>query len=679
MADFILKGKADFREIDKRMKTLPKDSQKAAKKVSAGWKSAGKAIATGLGVATVAAGLAGKAFVDLQQQIADARNELIDASTRSGIAAETLNGLKLAAKGSGQQFANLEGALNRFPKVLGDTAKGVGEAIDAFEVLGVATKDSSGDLRDADDVFKDVLDSLGKVESTTEKAALSTEIFGRSGGRMVQAFGGATDTLDTFAELANKFGTQVGPEAAKAANNWQREMANLDLVVGGAKETLFDFGTTGAEALRTVQIGVVTMTTLVDETFAVMTETVKSFGTFWVALLSGDVRKAQEAFAKGNIVTIVRSLDAAIDKAGEAGQEYADLAEKLSRTSGNQRVAANTAISYSSALDKTADSAKKATDALVELDTAGLGDFGDFADALKDLESVREDLRAASAADEDLLGIQIEIERIQELKRELEGIEEAETVLTERLRQLWTELNDELEAQDAALRTQRLESLQLVGESALNFGDALAGSVQQLNQLEINRAQDRIDQITQEAGGIDELTEADKARIAVQNSIIQSQFETQKAAARIQAIINTAEAVTKALTLGAAAPFAIAAIGVTSATQQAIISAQQPPPPITFDRGGVVASSFSRAAAPGAGGTVGTPDRTSITARNGEVVFTPEQARAMGGAATNIVVQNVYEHRTFGAFVRNDERRGGSLSRATRSRTARTGHRVRTT
>ena len=89
-------------------------SKKAMKASSAAAKKGAKdfqklaSSASMVGASFLAMGVGAIAFT---QKIADLTNELTDANTKTGIAVETLAGLRLAAEGSGLEFSNLEGGL----------------------------------------------------------------------------------------------------------------------------------------------------------------------------------------------------------------------------------------------------------------------------------------------------------------------------------------------------------------------------------------------------------------------------------------------------------------------------------------------------------------------------------------------------------------------------------------
>jgi hypothetical protein len=206
---------------------------------------------------TVTAATAGLA--SMAQGVADLRNDLADASTRSGIAVETLQGLRLAAEGSGLSFSALTSGLDQFGARLSQAAEGTGRTAEAFAALGVEVVDAGGNLRDGDAVLRETLAALNAMEPSAERSALAVEALGRTGGKLLQALSGTE--LGAFVEQARIFGVDVGPEAAKSAGEWQRATAELDLVTRGLKGAIVDAFGGGADALFTFTEAVVVVST----------------------------------------------------------------------------------------------------------------------------------------------------------------------------------------------------------------------------------------------------------------------------------------------------------------------------------------------------------------------------------------------------------------------------------
>ena len=190
-----------------------------------------------------------RAFQSFGQEIADLRNDITDASTRSGIAADTLEGLRLAAEGSGLSFSALTSSLDQFGRRVTAAADGGNATADAFEKLKVKVVDVNGDLRDGDAVLRDTLAALNGMESGALRSSLAMETLGRSGAKLMQALSGTE--LESFVALAKEFGVGVGPKAAAEAGKWQRASAELGVVMDGLKAEIFDM-VGGTDALVSV-------------------------------------------------------------------------------------------------------------------------------------------------------------------------------------------------------------------------------------------------------------------------------------------------------------------------------------------------------------------------------------------------------------------------------------------
>jgi len=244
---------------------------------SASLKSAGKsAKATDIdmkklakGAAAVGAGfLAASALaIKLTQALADYKNEVIDASARTGVAVDTMAGLRLAAKGSGLQFGAMESVLKVYTSKLAAADRGTAEAVEGFENLGVSIRDDvTGNLRDSDEIFRDTLARLGEMEPSTERTAAAVNALGTQSTKLFQALGDPKN-LDHFVDKAREFGVNFGPKAAEAAGNWQRAMADFDLVAMGAADNISTaLGAQGmAGALAKVNEAIIFVSTLIVE------------------------------------------------------------------------------------------------------------------------------------------------------------------------------------------------------------------------------------------------------------------------------------------------------------------------------------------------------------------------------------------------------------------------------
>ena len=80
------------------------------------------------------------------------------------------------------------------------------DAQQAFEKLGVSITERNGELRNAGDVFFDVVDSLGRIENATERDALAMQIFGEEAQRLNPIIEAGSGTINALAQEANNLG-----------------------------------------------------------------------------------------------------------------------------------------------------------------------------------------------------------------------------------------------------------------------------------------------------------------------------------------------------------------------------------------------------------------------------------------------------------------------------------------
>jgi len=160
-------------------------------------------MATAASVMGAAAIAAAGAVLTLTQRTADMINDLGDMSARTGTATKTLKGLELAARGSGAQLSDLEGVLR----------KATSQGLD----------------------FEQVAAHIQSIEDPTARTAEAMRLLGEEGGRLVQVLGDTS--VAQFAEFAETFGRDTGPEAAAAAAEWQRSTAALQTVLEGLTDT----------------------------------------------------------------------------------------------------------------------------------------------------------------------------------------------------------------------------------------------------------------------------------------------------------------------------------------------------------------------------------------------------------------------------------------------------------
>lgn len=300
--DYILKVSAD--QAKAALKTLTQQTDK----LGSGFEKTMKKM--GASMLKLAAGIAaaGAGVIAFGQQMADLANQMSDASTKTGLTTDTLQGLKLAAEGSGLSFSNLENGLVRFQSSITQAVEGTGAAADAFSALGIDVHNSQGELKSADKLFTQVTNRLGELEDSTMRNSIAMDLFGqRAGPALAQS--GALQNMKAFRDFAVEFGVNM-KDAGEEAARFQRAMAEIKTVLEGVFSSLL-LTATGtsklSDGLFVVADNIVYFGSIADdilgnitqliraliEGFKGVTGTIVNMGDVLVSVLSGDFAKAK--------------------------------------------------------------------------------------------------------------------------------------------------------------------------------------------------------------------------------------------------------------------------------------------------------------------------------------------------------------------------------------------------
>ncbi len=211
---------------EKGMKALSKSVDIAGKGL-AGLKTAAIAV-TGATVAlTGAVGVAVKEVTDLV-------NELNDLSVRSGLATDTISGLRFALIASGQSAEGLNEILGAISGQFSQLST-EGSAVEKkFKSFGIAVRDTNGVLRSNNDILLDVIKNITGLQDPSERSRRAVALVGEAGSKLNQAL--AAGDFEKFVQLTNEFGVRVGPKASTEAANLQRNISALNSILAGTTQ-----------------------------------------------------------------------------------------------------------------------------------------------------------------------------------------------------------------------------------------------------------------------------------------------------------------------------------------------------------------------------------------------------------------------------------------------------------
>lgn len=628
---------ADLSGLRKQLESIPGIGKDAAKAMAAELNKSFKA-------AEKAAAAAGKATKASMEQAEKATRSAADAGKELG------NRFGDAGSGAGK----LAGALDMLAPGLGGIGQGIADLADVGEVaagsLGSFAAPAIGVLAAAALVAVPVFMHLNAEMEAEAQAALVMANY--------NAF--ATNELELQRAAALDLAVATGEMTVE-------ERASADALHTSAQR-LFEYReglTETVEAARKVEI----RNTAIAETIGDIIDKVNLANPLmWLmkSIMGDTLPTATELTKKfADFVGVTGKLTTAETLATEAGVR---AGKELKKTNEVQGKAAQAKLKYAAATravvpalkeEKVAMNALVAAQGAVEqARVSELTDAQKLTEQLAKLQTERIELAAAGkltgtdtskyAAAEIALAQQVTDARIEEELRAVTAIQAYE---------------DGLATERATAAAAQSEADKAATAARINAIAQVADVVAQYTQYSLDQDVAAYEQAQEARNALGKnATKAEKdladKRLAITRNAARKAFLVDKLAKMASAAAATALAVVQALSSGPP-PFnfiAAGAVGAAGLIQQGVIMSQQP----SFHAGGFVG---------------GAPDEQQATVRRGEAVLNPAGRRAMGddairaanggmGGGQTIVVQQVYRHRVFDSFVRDNLRTRGPLSQA---------------
>ncbi len=159
-------------------------------------------------------------------------------SVKTGIAVETISGLREAADNAGVSMEELGGGLRKYASLAADAAGGNKAAIDTLAKLGISATDASGKLKPMDQLLMEAADAFSKMENGSEKSALAMDLFGKSGTEMIPLLNKGSEGIKSFTKDAKDMGIMITNEGVAKAKDFSNSFKDLNSAFMGIKIAL---------------------------------------------------------------------------------------------------------------------------------------------------------------------------------------------------------------------------------------------------------------------------------------------------------------------------------------------------------------------------------------------------------------------------------------------------------
>ena len=192
---------------------------------------AGKAVVASFASIGTACVAAGKAIYDLTGQAGTYADTILTMSETTGIAAEDLMKWEYASQFIDTSVDTITGSMKKLTANMASESAATSEA---FAQLGVSVTDSTGQMRDNEDVFWDVIDALGNIQNATERDQLAMTLLGKSATDLNPLINAGSQAFKDLGDDAKEAGLIMSTDSLKAFGAYDDAMNEMKTTLTAA-------------------------------------------------------------------------------------------------------------------------------------------------------------------------------------------------------------------------------------------------------------------------------------------------------------------------------------------------------------------------------------------------------------------------------------------------------------
>ena len=174
------------------------------------------------GLASAIAGVAKAAFegakkiisagIDLVVSTGKWADEILQNAEVTRLSTTELQKYEYALKFVDGDIDTLTKTMTRNIRSMGDVKQGNKELVASYNRLGIKVTDSTGQLRDSNEVYWEVIDALGRISNETERDEVAMTLLGRSAQELNPIINAGSKAFKAFGDEAERIGYVMKPE-----------------------------------------------------------------------------------------------------------------------------------------------------------------------------------------------------------------------------------------------------------------------------------------------------------------------------------------------------------------------------------------------------------------------------------------------------------------------------------
>lgn len=179
-------------------------------------------------------GLAGAGLAGLAGmglKAAASADELNTLAKQTGLSTDMLQKFSYASDLVDVSVDDMTGAVTKLKKNMASSSSSITEA---FDKLGVAVTDNEGNYRDLETVFFETIEALSHIENEVERDTVAMDLFGKSADSLAGIIDDGGESLRALGEEAENKGIIISDEDLAAANELNDTLDKLKATLTGS-------------------------------------------------------------------------------------------------------------------------------------------------------------------------------------------------------------------------------------------------------------------------------------------------------------------------------------------------------------------------------------------------------------------------------------------------------------
>ncbi|WP_397586681.1 phage tail tape measure protein [Sphingobium fuliginis] len=213
---------ANFEAGTKKARASAERDMKAIQKAIDGLKGRFDAVVAGFGANELYE--AGKRALDYASSLGEVAQQM-------GVTTKELQQYRYAASQVGLSNDEMDKALARLTKTMGEAKAGSKAQASVFRELGVSIEDANGRVYSAGEVIPKLADALSKIKDPATRARLEIDLFGKTGQKLDTMLAGGSAAVNELRDAAQQLGLVLSDEQIQKADDTADKLAALKQIL----------------------------------------------------------------------------------------------------------------------------------------------------------------------------------------------------------------------------------------------------------------------------------------------------------------------------------------------------------------------------------------------------------------------------------------------------------------